>query len=250
MLQVLRSLLFHIGRFSLMIGGMFRTLEKPIVYYRLTLTETVSMIGGSMVIVVIISTFIGAVMCLQTAYQLTSGVFPDSVIGSVVSASTLLELSPTVMSFVLAGRIGSKISSEIGSMRVSEQIDAIEVMGINPVGYLVFPKILGGMIALPILVTVSAFLSHLGGMVAGDLSGEVTAVEYTQGIREYFDPFQVIVMYVKAFIFGFLITAVSSYQGFYTRGGSLEVGSASTRAVVFSCLSMVFADYLIAELML
>jgi len=234
----------------MMVGGMFRTLEKPGVYYRIALSEATSMIGGSMTIVVIISTFIGAVTTLQTAYQLTSGVFPDSVIGSVVSASTLLELSPTVMTFILAGRIGSKIASEIGAMRVSEQIDAIEVMGINPIGYLVLPRILGGLVSLPILVTVSAFLSHGGGMLAGELSGEVTAVEFTQGIQEYFDPFQVTVMYVKAVIFGFIITAVSAYQGFYTKGGSLDVGVSSTKAVVFSCLSMVFADYLIAELLL
>ncbi len=234
----------------MMIGGMFRTLEKPGIYYRIALSEAVSMIGGSMTIVVIISTFIGAVTTLQTAYQLTSGVFPDSVIGSVVSASTLLELSPTVMTFILAGRIGSKIASEIGAMRVSEQIDAIEVMGINPIGYLVLPRILSGLVALPILVTISAFLSHGGGMLAGELSGEVTAVEFTQGIQEYFDPFQVTVMYVKAFIFGFIITAVSAYQGFYTQGGALDVGISSTKAVVFSCLSMVFADYLIAELLL
>ncbi|MEM9720247.1 MAG: ABC transporter permease [Bacteroidota bacterium] len=247
---MIENLLYHIGRYCGMVAGMFRTLERPKVYYELILAEVSSMIGGSMVIVIIISTFIGAVTCLQTAYQLTSGVFPDSIIGSVVSASTLLELSPTVMTFILAGRIGSKIASEIGAMRVTEQIDAIEVMGINPIGYLVLPKIAGGLLALPLLVTVSAFLSHLGGMVSGELSGEVTAVEYTQGIQEYFNPFYITVMYVKAIIFGFIITSVSAYQGFFTHGGSLEVGVSSTRAVVFSCLSMVFADYLIAELML
>lgn len=233
-----------------MLVKMFRSLEKPRIYYNLTLTEVISMVGGSMVIVVIISGFIGAVMCLQTAYQLTSGLFPNSIIGSVVSASLLLELSPTVMSLVIAGRIGSKIASEIGAMRVSEQIDAIEVMGINSLAYLVLPKILAGIISLPILVTVSAFLGHLGGLLAGDLSGEVTTVEFTQGVREFFNPFQVLVMYVKSLIFGFLIAAVSSYQGYYTTGGSLDVGISSTRAVVFSCLSMVFADYFIAQIML
>lgn len=244
------NLLYHTGRYMMLLGGMFKTLEKPSVYYKLWLRETINMILGSLTIVAIISTFIGAVMCLQTAYQLTSNLFPDSVIGSIVSASTLLELSPTVMSLVLAGRIGSQIASEIGSMRVTEQIDAIEVMGINSSAYLILPKILGGIIALPILVTVSAFLSHVGGMVAGDLSGEVTAYEYALGIQAYFDPFQLSVMYVKAFIFGFLITSVSSYQGYFIRGGSLEVGVASTNAVVYSCLTMVFADYLIAQVML
>lgn len=229
---------------------MFRSLEKPQVYYRLWLAESVSMIGGTIGIVIIISTFIGAVTTLQTAYQLVSSLVPDKVIGSVVSASTLLELAPTVMTFIIAGRIGSQIASEIGTMRVTEQIDAIEVMGINSQAYLILPKILAGLVSLPVLVTVSAFVAHAGGLFAGDISGEVTAVEFTQGIQEYFEPFQVAVMYVKAITFGFIITTVSAYQGFYTDGGSLEVGASSTKAVVYSCLVMVVADYIIAELML
>lgn len=229
---------------------MFRSLEKPQVYYRLWLAESVSMIGGTIGIVIIISTFIGAVTTLQTAYQLVSSLVPDKVIGSVVSASTLLELAPTVMTFIIAGRIGSQIASEIGTMRVTEQIDAIEVMGINSSAYLILPKILAGLVSLPVLVTVSAFVAHAGGLFAGDISGEVTAVEFTQGIQEYFEPFQVAVMYVKAITFGFIITTVSAYQGFYTDGGSLEVGASSTKAVVYSCLVMVVADYIIAELML
>ena len=234
----------------MMLGDMFKTMEKPRVYYQLWLTEITAMVGGSLTIVVIISTFIGAVMCLQTAYQLDSDLFPDSVIGSVVSASTLLELSPTVMTLVLAGRIGSQISSQLGTMRVTEQIDAIEVMGINSVAYLIFPKVIAGIFALPMLVTVSAFLAHAGGMMAGEVSGEVTAIEFALGMRQYYDPFQVTVMYVKAFIFGFLVTSVSAYQGYYIRGGSLEVGIASTKAVVYGCLATIFADYMITELML
>ncbi len=242
--------LFHIGRYVLLLGSMFRSLEKPQVYYRLWLAESVSMIGGTIGIVIIISTFIGAVTTLQTAYQLVSSLVPNKVIGSVVSASTLLELAPTVMTFIIAGRIGSQIASEIGTMRVTEQIDAIEVMGINSKAYLILPKILAGLVSLPVLVTVSAFVAHAGGLFAGDISGEVTAVEFTQGIQEYFEPFQVAVMYVKAITFGFIITTVSAYQGFYTDGGSLEVGASSTKAVVYSCLVMVVADYIIAELML
>lgn len=229
---------------------MFRSLEKPSVYYRLWLNETVSMIGGTLGIVIIISTFVGAVTTLQTAYQLVSSLVPDKVIGSVVSATTLLELSPTVLTFIIAGRIGSQIASEIGTMRVTEQIDALEVMGINSRAYLILPKILSGLIAVPVLVTVSAFVAHAGGLFAGDISGEVTAVEFTQGIQEYFEPYQVSVMYVKAISFGFIITTVSAYQGFFTQGGSLEVGASSTKAVVYSCLVMVIADYIIAELML
>ncbi|MEZ4828530.1 MAG: ABC transporter permease [Bacteroidia bacterium] len=244
------KLFFHIGRYFLLLGGMFKTLEKPLVYYRLAMSEVTSMILGSLTIVVIISVFIGAVSTLQTAYQLVTSLVPNSIIGSVVSATTLLELSPTVLTFILAGRIGSKIASEIGTMRVTEQIDALEVMGINSGAYLILPKIAAGLIALPVLVSVSAFLAHLGGMVAGDLSGAVTSLEFTIGVQTYYDPYQVIVMYVKAFTFGMIITTVSAYQGFYTEGGALEVGASSTKAVVYSCLSMVLADYLIAEIML
>ena len=201
-------------------------------------------------IVIIISVFIGAVSTLQTAYQLVTSLVPKSVIGTVVSATTLLELSPTVLTFILAGRIGSKIASEIGTMRVTEQIDALEVMGVNSSAYLILPKIIAGFIALPVLVSVSAFLAHLGGLIAGDVTGAVTALEFTMGIQEFYEPYQVLVMYVKAFTFGLLITSVSAYQGYYTQGGALEVGASSTRAVVFSCLTMVVADYLIAQLML
>lgn len=229
---------------------MFKSMEKPSIYYRLALSETVSFISGSMVIIVVISTFIGAVTTLQTGYQLVSSLVPRSIIGTIVSTTTLLELSPTVVTFILAGRIGSKIASEIGTMRVTEQIDALEVMGINSSAYLIFPKVVAGLISLPTLVTISAFLAHLGGILAGDLSGAVTAYEFTLGLQNYYDPYQVAVMYVKAFTFGFLITTVSAYQGYYTKGGALEVGASSTKAVVFSCLAMVVADYLIAQLML
>lgn len=231
-------------------GQMFRNLERFKIYYNLTLKETNTFIGGSLLIVVVISTFIGGVSTLQTAYQLTSSLISNSIIGTIVSVTMLLELSPTVVMFVIAGRIGSKIASEIGTMRVTEQIDALEVMGVNSAAYLILPKVIAGFISIPVLVTISAFLGHFGGIAAGHVSGAVTATEFTQGLRDYYEPYQVAVMYVKAFTFGGLITMISSYQGFYTRGGALEVGTSSTRAVVFSCLAMVVADYLIAEIML
>lgn len=225
-------------------------MDKASTYYKLYVSETVRMIQGSMVIVVIISTFMGAVSTVQTAYQLIAEWIQPSVIGSVVSATTILELSPTVLSFILAGRIGSRIASEIGTMRVTEQIDALEVMGVNSQAYLIFPKILAGLTSFPILVTVSAFLSHLGGMVAGHLTGEVLIQQFAQGTQEFFVPFQINVMYVKAITFGWIITTISAYQGFYTRGGALEVGTTSTKAVVYSCLTIVVFDYLIAQIML
>jgi phospholipid/cholesterol/gamma-HCH transport system permease protein len=246
----LYKLFYHIGRYVILVRGIFKTPEKFSIYYRLAIREAVSMTNGSLFIVVIISTFIGAVQTIQIAYQLETGLLPDSIIGSVVAATSMLELAPTVISFILAGRIGSNIASQIGTMRVTEQIDALEVMGINSKGYLLIPRIVAGIISFPVLITIAAFLMIWGGMMAGDLSGEVTITEYSQGMTEYYDGFQITVMYIKAVIFGFLIASISAYQGYFTRGGALEVGEASTRAVVYSCLTMVIADYTVAELLL
>ncbi len=234
----------------MLIGSMFRTMERPAVYYRLTLQNLNAMVIGSLMILTVIALFIGGVTTLQTAYQLTSPLIPKSIIGTIVSMTTLLELAPTVLIFIIAGRVGSQIASEIGTMRVREQIDALEVMGVNSAAYLILPKIIAGLLAIPILVTLAAFLTHLGGVIAGDLTGAVTAFEFASGLREFYEPYQVIVMYTKAFTFGVLITSVSSYQGYYTKGGALEVGTSATKAVVYSCLSMVVADYLIAQIML
>lgn len=249
-MQLLSAFFFHIGRFCLLIASMFRTMERFRVYYRLALNNLNSMVIGSLMILTVISLFIGGVTTLQTAYQLTSPLIPRSIIGTIVSVTTLLELAPTVLIFIIAGRVGSQIASEIGTMRVREQIDALEVMGVNSAAYLILPKVIAGFFAVPILVTLSAFLTHLGGIVAGDLTGAVTAVEFSGGLREYYEHYQVVVMYTKAFTFGILITSVSAYQGYYTEGGALEVGTSATKAVVYSCLSMVVADYLIAQIML
>ncbi len=249
-MRLLTAFFFHIGRFCMLIGSMFRSMERPAVYYRLTLNNLNSMIIGSLMILTVISIFIGGVTTLQTAYQLTSPLISRSIIGTIVSVTTLLELAPTVLIFIIAGRVGSQIASEIGTMRVREQIDALEVMGVNSAAYLILPKIIAGFFAIPALVTLAAFLTHAGGILAGDITGAVSARDFTTGLREYYEHHQVVVMYVKAFTFGILITAVSSYQGYYTSGGALEVGTSATKAVVYSCLSMVIADYVIAQLML
>ncbi|MEM9987660.1 MAG: ABC transporter permease [Bacteroidota bacterium] len=249
-MTLISGLLYHIGRFSLLIASMFKTMERPKVYYQLALANLNSMVIGSLMILTVISVFIGGVTTLQTAYQLTSPLISKSIIGTIVSVTTLLELAPTVLTFIIAGRVGSQIASEIGTMRVREQIDALEVMGVNSAAYLILPKVIAGFFAIPMLVTLSAFLTHLGGIVAGDLTGAVSAVDFTVGLREYYEHYQVAVMYTKAFTFGFLITSVSAYQGYYTTGGALEVGTSATKAVVYSCLSMVIADYLIAQIML
>jgi phospholipid/cholesterol/gamma-HCH transport system permease protein len=200
--------------------------------------------------VAIIAFFVGAVTTVQTAYQLVSPFIPKSTIGAIVSTSSILELAPTITSLVLAGRVGSNIASQIGSMRVSEQIDALEVMGINSATYLILPKLLAGLLAFPVLVIYSCAVSHVGGIVAGAFTGAVNPTQFGIGARSFFEDFQVVFMLIKAVTFGFIIITVSSYHGYYVRGGALEVGAASTKAVVVSSLMILIADYVLAQLLL
>ncbi len=231
-------------------GRVLRPTERFSIYWNAILNEIVAMGIGSLVIVLITSVFIGAVTTVQSAYQLVSSLIPRSTIGSVVSVSALLELAPTITSLVLAGKVGSSIASQLGTMRVTEQIDALEVMGINSAAYLILPKILGGLFVFPALITIAAFLMHLGGIVAGELTGTLTATEFALGVRTYFETFQVTFMYTKAVWFSVIITSISSFYGYTVEGGAFEVGKASTKAVVTSSIALLFMDYLLAQLML
>ena len=194
--------------------------------------------------------FLGAVTTVQTAFQLVSDFIPKSVIGMIVRDSAILELSPTISAIVLAGKVGSSIASQIGTMRVTEQIDALEIMGINSPGYLILPKIIGAVTMIPLLVIISIGLTITGGYIAGTASGAVTGQDFINGITSTFIPFTFTVSMVKSVIFAFIITSVSAYQGFYTDGGALEVGRSSTKAVVISCIAILFTDYLVAQLLL
>lgn len=205
---------------------------------------------GSLGIVAIISVFLGAVTCVQTAFQLVSAIIPLEVIGQITRDSTILELSPTITLLVLSGRIGSSIASQIGTMRVTEQIDAMEIMGVNSSGYLILPKVIGGLVVIPMLIVISMFLSILGGYVAGSLSGALAPQEYLSGLLKDWNPIIIEVAIIKTIVFTFIMTTVSAYQGFYTSGGALEVGKASTKAVVVSCILILFADYIVAQLLL
>ena len=240
----------NFGRYILLLKSVFRRPEKLKIYLK-EIAKQMDYVGvGSLGLIAIISTFIGAVMTLQIAFQLVSDFIPKTIIGSVNRDSSILELSPTISAIVLAGKIGSAISSEIGSMRVTEQIDALEIMGINAPGYLILPKIISGITMVPMLVIISMFLSISGGYLGGSLSGAVTPAEYLQGITTDFNPYTIVVALVKAFVFGFIITSVPAYEGFYVRGGALEVSQASTRAVVISRISILVCDYLVTQLLL
>jgi phospholipid/cholesterol/gamma-HCH transport system permease protein len=240
----------ELGRYLLLIKGMFSKPENGRMYWKEFMHQCAEIGLGSMGIVVIISFFMGAVSALQTAYQLTSPVIPKSTIAQIVRDTVILEFAPTLVCIVLAGVVGSKIASELGNMRVSEQIDALEIMGINTKTYLVLPKILAALLTIPALVIISMGLGIWGGRVAGTMSGILPANMYDRGLLENFVPYNVTFAMSKAYTFAFLISSIPAYYGYYVKGGSLEIGRSSTKAVVVSCVAILFADYILAALLL
>ncbi|MEO7531240.1 MAG: ABC transporter permease, partial [Sediminibacterium sp.] len=205
---------------------------------------------GALPIVVIISLFLGAVTTVQTAYQLVSPLVPASTIAQIVRDSMILELSPTVVSIVLAGVVGSKIASELGNMRISEQIDALEIMGINTKSYLVLPKILAALLVIPCLIVISAILGIWGGRTAGALSGILATDIFDIGLRQNLNIYNINFAMYKSYTFAFILSSIPAYYGYNVKGGSLEIGRASTSAVVVSCILILCADYALAALLL
>lgn len=219
-------------------------------YARLTVDECIKIGVNSILIFAIVSSFMGAVTTLQTAYNLVSPFIPDYIIALVVRDMTILELAPTIMAIVFAGKVGSNIAGELGTMRITEQIDALEVMGVNATSYLVLPKVMASLITYPMLVVLAGFLAIMGGYLAGTLTGVITGTDFVYGIRAEFVEFNITFAMIKAVVFAFLVASVSAYKGFYTQGGALEVGIASTSAVTNSCIAILLADYLLAQLLL
>jgi phospholipid/cholesterol/gamma-HCH transport system permease protein len=240
----------HFGRYILMIKGMFTRPENMRMYWKEFMHQCVEIGIGSLGIVVIISVFMGAVSAVQTAYQLVSPIIPKSTIAQIVRDTVILEFAPTLVCIVLAGVIGSKIASELGNMRVSEQIDALEIMGINTKSYLIMPKILASFITIPLLVILSMALGIWGGRLAGTASGILSTDTFDRGLIENFMPFNVRFAMYKAITFSFILSSIPSYYGYYVKGGALEIGRSSTKSVVVSCIMILFADYLLAALFL
>lgn len=238
------------GRYLLMLKGMFSKPENFKMYWKEFMHQCSEIGVGSLGIVVIISIFMGAVSTLQTAYQLVSPIIPKSTIAQIVRDTVILEFAPTLVCIVLAGVVGSKIASELGNMRVSEQIDALEIMGINTKTYLVLPKIIGALLMIPMLVTLSAALGIWGGRFAGQASGIVSTADFDKGLLQNFMPFNVTFALIKAYTFAFIISSVPAYYGYYVKGGALEIGRSSTKSVVVSCILILFADYILAALLL
>lgn len=239
-----------LGCYLLMLKGMFKKPENLKMYWKEFMHQSVEIGYGSLGIVVIISVFMGAVSAVQTAYQLTSPLLSKETIALVVRDTVILEFAPTLVCIVLAGVVGSKIAGELGNMRVSEQIDALEIMGINTKSYLVLPKILAALLTIPILVVIAMVLGIYGGRLAGALGGIVPGEVFDRGLRQDFIPKNVFIGLAKAYSFAFIISSVSAYYGYYVKGGSLEIGRASTAAVIASCILILLADYLIAFFLL
>jgi phospholipid/cholesterol/gamma-HCH transport system permease protein len=238
------------GKYLLFMSSLFIRKESGRILFRRTIDEAILIGINSIIIVSIVSSFIGAVTCVQVAYNLNNAFIPRSTIGFMVREMTILELAPTITSIVLAGKVGSSIAGGLGTMQITEQVDALEVMGINSASYLVLPKVLAALMVFPLLVILSMFLSILGGYLAGTLSGELTAQEYITGIRDQFIPYNITFALIKSVVFAFLISSISSFRGYYTSGGALEVGAASTAAVTNSVIAILIGDFVLANLLL
>ncbi|WP_394351748.1 MlaE family ABC transporter permease [Pontibacter pamirensis] len=240
----------HFGKYLLFMSTLFSRGESPRILFNRTMDEAIIIGINSIFIVAIVSTFIGAVTSVQISYNLDNAFIPRSTIGFMVREMTLLELAPTITSIVLAGKVGSSIAGGLGTMQITEQVDALEVMGINSTSYLVLPKVIASILVFPMLVILAMFLSIGGGFIAGTLTGEISQQEYISGIRSDFIPYNVVFALIKSVVFAFLISSISSFKGYYTSGGALEVGQASTGAVTNSVIAILVADFVLANLLL
>jgi phospholipid/cholesterol/gamma-HCH transport system permease protein len=243
------SFFYHFGRYVAMLSQGFTRPEKFSMYWKETVRQMEAIGVGSVIIVVLISVFIGAVSALQFCYQLDGQLVPMYYVGYIARDLAIIESAPTITCLVLAGKVGSNIAAEIGGMRQKEHIDAMEIMGVNTAAYLITPKVVAAIIVIPMLVTLAAMVGIIGGYLASVPAGYLTDMEYMRGLRAYFVPYNVLIMYVKAVVFAFLITSISSYFGYYVTGGSIELGKASTNAVVIGNIFILAGDYFIALLL-
>jgi phospholipid/cholesterol/gamma-HCH transport system permease protein len=247
---MIEKILSPVGKYFMMLRGMFSMPENTKMYWKEFMHQCSEIGIGSLGIVAIISFFIGAVSAIQTAYQLTSPLIPLSTISQIVRDTVILEFAPTLVSIVLAGVVGSKIAGELGNMRVSEQIDALEIMGVNTKAYLVLPKILASIVVIPMLIVLAMILGIYGGRVAGSMSGILSNDVFDKGLREGFLPYNVFFSLIKAYTFAFILSSIPAFFGYHVEGGALEIGRASTKAVVVSCITILFADYILSALLL
>ncbi len=240
----------HIGKYFIMLRQVFRKPQKWSVFRGLLFREIDDLGLKSMGIIMFISFFVGGVVAIQTALNVDSPFIPKYLIGFATKRGIILEFAPTFMSIILAGKVGSYITSSMGTMRVTEQIDALEVMGINSLNYLVLPKILAALFFYPILILLSMFLGIVGGYYAGLLTDLFYSEDFIYGIQLDFDPYYIKYALTKTVVFAFVITTIPAYHGFYVKGGSLEVGRASTKAVVWTSIVIILLNYFLTQMLL
>jgi len=248
-LPITRKTLTHIGRYFLMLREIFVKPTKAKVMRQLILKEIDDLIIGSLGITMFISFFVGGVVAIQMALNLTSPMLPKYLIGFATRQSVLLEFAPTFISIIMAGKMGSFITSSIGTMKVTEQIDALEVMGVNSLNYLVFPKIIA-MLFYPFLIAIGMFLGVFGGFLAGVYGGYTSAEQYIYGLQNTFIPFHVTYAFIKTFFFALILATIPAYHGYYMKGGALEVGKASTTSFVWTSVVIIIVNYIITHLLL
>ncbi|TVQ82954.1 MAG: ABC transporter permease [Bacteroidetes bacterium] len=244
------KLFTNIGKYLLLLVKILQRPQNPGIYRQKIIVEMDNLGLQSLGIVAIISVFMGAVVTIQTAFNTDHPLLPIYAVGFATRQSIILEFSPTIISLILAGKVGSRIASEIGTMRVTEQIDALEVMGINSAGYLILPKIIASMIVNPMLVIISIFLGILGGWMASAITNVVPLSHYFYGILFEFSQYDVFYALIKTVVFAFLIASISGYFGYITRGGALEVGHSSTKAVVFSSIYIIIFNLILTQILL
>ena len=240
----------EIGLYLILLKNVFQVPENPKLYRKKLVFELQTLGINSLPIVAVISIFVGAAIVIQLAANLCNPIYPRWITGFSSREGIMLEFAPTMINLVLAGKIGSHIASELGTMRITEQIDALDVMGVNSASYLILPKIVACLLFSPIIITVSTFLALLGGWFFGTITGVISSYDYLDGLQLDYTNHSLFVGLVKGIVYSFIIASVSAFRGYTVEGGALEVGRASTRAVVESCITLIIANLIITNLLL
>ena len=240
----------HFGEYWILMARVFRLPDRQRMFWKQFSRELEKQGLQSLPIVIVISLFIGAILTIQAKINTENPFLPTYIVGLLTRETLLLEFSSTILCLILAGKVGSNIASEIGSMRITEQIDAMEIMGVNSANYLILPKILAFMTMMPMLVILSTTIGIIGGWAVGEFTDIITVADYLVGVQYAFNPYFVWYGIIKSLFFAYIITSLSSYYGYMVRGGSLEVGKASTNAVVNSNIMILFLDLVLSKLLL
>lgn len=244
------GILGNFGRYFLLMRKVFSRAEKKKVYGPLITDEMIKIGVQSVGIVALLSFFMGAVVTLQTAANIESGWIPKWTVGYTTRQTMIYEFSSTIVALVLAGKVGSNIASEIGTMRISEQIDALDIMGVNSASYLILPKLIASTVMFPFLVLMAMSVGICSGAIVGTMSKAVSLNDFVYGIQYDFDSYGVVYSLIKTFFFAFILTTIPAYHGYYSSGGALEVGKSSTKGVVYSMVAVMVANYLLTQILL